>query len=363
MKTLRRLLPVAALVAAAAAGCSQQGQPPRGPGDRQPAPHLVELFTVAEERVRSVYERTGTLRYRRVVRVFNQEEGRITLLPHYEGDRVQAGDLLVRMEDDLLRAELDKAEAATLQARLDLERLENLVARRAASEDELARTRTALNIAVAERRLLQTRLAYTRITAPFDGLVTARLAEPGDVAARHSHLLTLSDPGSLVTEIHVSELLLPHLRAGDPAAVRIDALGSARFDGRILRIHPELDAVSRQGVVEVVLEPVPDGARAGQFARVTLETREVPRLLVPFQAVKRDQRGEFVYRIDEASKVHRVPVRSGMRVADMIEILEGLAPGERIVQRGFLGLAEGRTVTPAGAPAASDESGNENKKQ
>ena len=346
MRPSRRLptLTAAALVALFAAGCGDSALETRGSASRPDPGHLVELFTVDSELVSSVYERTGSLRSRRVVRIHNQEEGRITDLPYFEGDRVLAGDMVVHMEGDLLRAELDKAKATALQARLDLKRLENLARKKAASEDELARARTALNIAVADRTLLETRLAYTRITAPFDGIVTTRLAEPGDVVARHTHLLSLSDPAFLVTEIHVSELLLPHFRTGDPASVRIDALGRESFAGRILRIHPELDPVSRQGTVEVILDPVPAGARAGQFARVTLETEQVTRILVPFNAVKRDQAGEFVYRLEDGNTVHRTEVRSGVRIGDRIEILDGLEPGQQIVQRGFLGLTDGKAV-------------------
>ena len=355
----RPLTLIAALLfALLTAGCGDTGPEKKGAAKRPAPGHLVELFPIAFEPVSTVYERTGSLRARRVVRIHNQEEGRITDLPFFEGDRVRAGEVVVRMEGDLLRAELDKAKATTLQARLDLKRLENLARKKAASEDELARARTALNIAVADQTLLETRLAYTRIAAPFDGIVSARLAEPGDVVARHAHLLTLSDPASLVTEIHASELVLPLFHTGDPAKVRIDALGRASFVGRILRIHPELDPISRQGTVEVILDPVPAGARAGQFARVTLETEKVARILVPFNAVKRDQLGEFVYRLDDENRAHRTEVRSGVRIGDKIEILEGLAPGHRIVRRGFLGLTDGKIVEIATASDQRNKSDN-----
>ncbi|HHH38281.1 MAG TPA: efflux RND transporter periplasmic adaptor subunit, partial [Sedimenticola sp.] len=318
-----RLLPLLALLLLFA-GCSPT--PDAGnvsPPTKRPPPraHLVELTPVRPERVSTALERSGTLKVRRSVRIHNQEEGRIIEAPFYEGDRVKKGTVLIRMEEDLLRAQLDKAAATARQARVDLSRLQNLVKKRAASKDEMVRAETALQVALAEQRLLQTRLSHTRIEAPFDGVVSERRVEPGDVVAKHSHLLTLIDPNSLVTEIRVSELLLPHLKPGDPVAVRIDALGSQTFPGRIRRIHPELDPVTRQGVVEVALDPVPPGARPGQFARVTLETAKVERMLVPFAAVKRDRKGTFVYRVDDEMKVHKAPVRTGIRTGSRIEIL------------------------------------------
>ncbi|HEB95442.1 MAG TPA: efflux RND transporter periplasmic adaptor subunit [Sedimenticola thiotaurini] len=340
------LLPILLL-----AGCSRPppAAPDNGTPRRQPS-HLVETVTIAPREVSTSQERTGTLRARRRVRIHNQEEGEITKMPFYEGEPVAAGQLLVQINDDLLSAELDKAKANTRLARVNLRRVQDLLKRKAASKDELARARNALDVALAEQRLLETRLGHTRITAPFDGVIAERKAEPGDVASKYSHLLTLTDPRSLVIEIDLSELLLPRVKPGDPVQVRIDALGRRSFPGHIRRIHPELDPVTRQGTVEIALDPVPAGARAGQFARVTLETTRAPRLLVPFEAVRRDRGGEYVYRLDRDDRVRRTPVRSGLRIGSGIEILDGLEPGDRVVSRGFLGLSDGNRVEPVDRP-------------
>lgn len=308
-------------------------------------PQLVEVVEIQTADTRISHERTGSLNYRRQVRVYNQEEGRITALPWYEGDKVSEGDELLRLDDSLIRAELDKAEAEVRQAQQDLKRIDDLVARKAASRDEQARARTALDVAQAEASLQRTRLAHTRINAPFAGVITERLAESGDVAPRHTHLLTLVDPSSLYTEVKASDLLLPHLKVGDPVTVRIDALGRQDHTGSILRIHPVIDRVTRLGIVEVVLDPVPPGARAGQFARVTLTSAAVPRLMVPFTALRRDRDGEYVF-VMENGKAHRVAVRSGLRMADRIELLSGVEPGQKVIVRGFLGLTEGKPVKP-----------------
>ncbi len=338
---------VAPLILLLMQGCTEP--PPSGAGKKSSQgnrEHLVEVEKVRRRSVSTAHERSGSLRARRWVRIHSQEEGRIDALPFYEGDEVESGELLVRLDDSLLGAQLDKARATTKLARVNLDRIEDLLKKRAASEDERARTQTALDVAVAEQRLLQARFEYTRIKAPISGIVTERNAEPGDVVEKHSHLLTITDPGTLMTEIHISELLLPYLKQGDPVSVRIDALGDRTFSGVIQRIHPELDSATRQGVVEVALEPVPSGARAGQFARVTFDTARIERILVPFESVRRDRQGEFVYLVDDRNKALHVPVRSGIRVGDSIEILQGLETGQRIVRRGFLGLTEGKTVSP-----------------
>jgi multidrug efflux pump subunit AcrA (membrane-fusion protein) len=112
-----------------------------------------------------------------------------------------------------------------------------------------------------------------------------------------------------------------------------------RFPATILRIHPTLSETSRQAKVEVRFEQIPDGARAGQFVRAELATAAVPRLLVPFRALRQDRDGQFVWVIDADGKAARRTVRTGVRIADRVELLDGVDPGERIITRGFLGAA------------------------
>ncbi|MEW8429114.1 MAG: efflux transporter periplasmic adaptor subunit, partial [gamma proteobacterium symbiont of Ctena orbiculata] len=133
---------------------------------------------------------------------------------------------------------------------------------------------------------------------------------------------------------------------GDPVTVRIDGLGEKPFAGRILRIHPQLDEKSRMGTVEVILDPIPAGARSGQLCRVMLETARQPRITVPFNALQRDAEGEFVYRLDPRRQAERISVESGMRIDDRVEILQGLETGDRIVTKGFIELGPGTKVEP-----------------
>ncbi|MCG7988277.1 MAG: efflux RND transporter periplasmic adaptor subunit [Candidatus Thiodiazotropha weberae] len=328
--------------------CSQQKPAGKPASDKtnKKSPHLVAIEQISLKSLGLSHQRNGTLKARQSVRIFNQEEGRITALPHYEGDRIEQGEALVGLEDDLLKAELAKAAATSRQMQTNLQRLEKLAKRNAVSDDELVRARTDLNVAKAEQRLLQTRLGYTRITAPFSGVVSQRLAEPGDVVPRHTHLMTLIDPQSLVTRILVSDLLLPQLALNDQVSVRIDGLGSEAYPGKIVRIHPELDENTRMGIVEVALEPVPPGARPGQFCRITINSANQPRLTIPFNALQRDTKGEYVFLLEQDQTTSRRAVTTGVRIAGRLEILSGLKPGEAIVTRGFLGLKTGIKVDP-----------------
>jgi len=333
--------------------CSRQDPPPvAASAAKDSVAHLVETAAVEEKSLSQESIRNGNLRARREVDVLPQEEGRIVSLPFFEGDHVERGQILLQLDDTLLGAELRKAEAQRRQAEQDLGRLERLIRNNLISEEELARARTALDVALADEQLLRARLAHTRIHAPFAGVISQRRAEPGDVMARFTHVLTLTDPTSLVTEVGVSELLLPSLAAGDAVSIHIDALGNELFAGRIQRIHPTVDPTTRQGTVEVALEPVPAGARPGQLCRVVLTGRPQTRRVVPFAALRRDNNGEFVYTVGADGKAQRSAVVSGIQLGDYVELINGPELGQAVVIKGFLGLAPGMRVSTAGAKAA-----------
>lgn len=349
---LLRLLLIGALFALQA--CSDGTSAPAKPGARE---HLVELSRVESGTLSYPAERSGSLRALREARIANEEAGRILRLAAREGDRVPGGAILVEYDDTLLRADLDKARAAAELARSEHRRASDLVARGFVSAEAETRAQAALQIAEAEQRRLETRLGYMTLRAPFAGVIAERHAEPGDVTPTHTPLLTLIDLSQLISDVSVPETLLATLRQGDSAEVRIDALGDAVHPGRIVRIHPAVDPQTRMGRVEVALAPLPAGARPGQFCRVVLQAGKATRLIAPLAAIQRDAREEFVfvYRAGEGAKdtgkVERRTVRTGLRLADRVEILDGLAAGDAVVTKGFLGLAAGKAVRVVGSPA------------
>lgn len=315
--------------------------------------HLVEAATARYESLSYVADRAGSLRALREVKIFNQAEGRIKEVTVRQGDSVKTGQVLIRLDDTLLRAQWDKATAGLRQAKRDALRLKKLKKKQLIAEEIYLKSETAYEVAKAEERLLFTRLGYMTIKAPFPGKVAARKIEPGDVAPKHTHLLTIFDPSELISDVQVSELVLPHLKVGDSASIRIDALGPENFAGKILRIYPTVDPQTRLGKIEVTLDPVPAKAQAGQFSRVTLSTGEKKRLVIPFMALRRDRAGEYLYLINDESKVKRLAVKSGLRLSDKVEITEGLAENDKVVIKGFLGLGDGKKVKQVGQKTAT----------
>ncbi len=324
--------------------CGQPQTPPAKHTARNPTAHLVKTAIVSPQPLTTTTVYTGTLRARRIVRIFTQEKGRITYLPYYEGDVIKVNARLVQLDDVLLKAELNKAIATHKYARLNVRRLQKLAHKKMIPADDLSRAQTEQAIARASEKILRTRLSYTKITAPLTGIVTARLAEPGDVISENTHVLTVIVPTSLVIDVDVSSLLLSQLKLKETVLVRIDALGTKTFKGYVSRIHPTIAPRTRLGRIEIALRPLPQGVRVGQFCRVIIKSHISPRLTLPYTALRRDRAGEYVFIVDADNKVQRQSVRSGRRLADRVEIVEGLKKEQVVVIKGFLGLQAGKTV-------------------
>jgi RND family efflux transporter MFP subunit len=331
------------------AGCDQlaesNNKAVESVSQRQERPaHAVEVIRVSRKSVRLKRTITGTLEVPRTVHIHSEQAGRITELLFYEGDRVKQGVALVRLDDDLLDASLAMKVATRKQSQVDLKRLQKLAANKLTTEDQLAKAGTEVELAKADELYQRTLLSRTVISAPFAGIISARLKEPGDIVGVNEHILTLFDPNLMTAAVQVPEQLHSRMSVTDEVKVRIDSLGDQSFSAKILRIHPVIDAQTRQGTAEIRLDPVPANARPGQLCRVTLETAAAPRRLIPLNALQFDALGSFVYRIEAESKVARKSVTIGLQIGDSIEIIDGVEDGDEVVARGFLGLKSGKTV-------------------
>ena len=339
------LPPVLLISLLLAGGCdSSDNSKPTGTAvNKSERHHTVEVLPATMQTVQGELATSGTIEAGTRVRLYNEVSGKIRYLPYFEGDAVAAHTIVVGLDDDVIQAELDKAIASREQAKIDYDRLKKLK-KQLASDEEVARAHTAYDIAVADEKLQQTRLDKTVIKAPFDGVITERHFEPGDVVPMHSHILSMIDPESLRVKIYLSEHWIPQIQTGDPVEIQIDALAQSIHPGQIKRIHPTIDAGTRKGTVEIAFLPAPFGAQAGQLARVLLKTRPASKLVVPAHAVRHDSKGAYVYVVNEDNKAEKIYVRKGAQYGERFEIISGLNVDDAVVVKGFNGLRHGKKV-------------------
>lgn len=343
------------LLMAAACDSSDESQY----GQRQTPLHQVEVSTASQQQVSHQQLVSGTLEAITSVRLYNEESGRITLLPYFEGDAVEKDVVVITLDSDLIQAELDKADAQRQQALLDLKRLKKLLPKRLTSEEEVARARTALNVAKAEEKLQRTRLMRSKVKAPFTGVISQRNNESGDTVSANSHILSMIDPTTMRVKIQISERWIPLMQNGDTVEVLIDALGDALHQGYISRIHPTIDPSTRKGTLEVKLEPVPENARAGQLARVYIASQTTERLVIPSLAVHHDMDGAYAYIIKKdntgADKAFKQRLIKGSQFGKWTEIISGIEIGNQVVVKGFLGLRDNKKIKIVASSVATQD--------
>lgn len=332
---------------------------------------------------------TGTLEARISVTVSPKISGRILEVPIDQGDRVSAGDMLVRLDDSELkqqvaiaRAQLETAKSAinrleavkvqsdvvAAQARRENRRIKDLITANAATQDEADRAIETLAIAeagvsrsaaalseghseqvAAEMNLeyQQARLADTRIVAPFDGLVVRRLHEAGDIVVPGSAILSLIRTDELWISAWVDETQMSTIAVGQPARVVFRSEADRTCHGKVTRLGREVDRETRQFIADVRVLDLPEHWAVGQRAEVYIESASKDSAtLVPseFLEMRMSKPGVFV---DAGSQAQWRPVTLGLRNADFVEVVEGLKPEDVVVKpvNTTATLSDGRRVS------------------
>ncbi len=267
----------------------------------------------------------------RDARVATRMSGTIRRIPVDVGTAVAAGDPLVFLDDDDVRARVAAASAAAELAETYHGRIQRLAADGAASAQELDQATAERDRARAALRDARAQAAYAIIRAPFAGVVTERLADPGDLAVPGQPLLRLVDPSGLKVVADLPGVAAQRVARNTPVVVSIPAL-EARSAATIVRVSPALEAGSRRFRVEAVFDDAPPaGAIAGAYARLSLPAQGSGRRWVPADAVVRRGQLTGVFAVEDGELRLRW-IRLGASDADAIELLAG-PPGDLVVVR------------------------------
>ncbi|UCF40493.1 MAG: efflux RND transporter periplasmic adaptor subunit [Gemmatimonadota bacterium] len=334
------------LAAACSSGESAQGRAGGGPPGREGGAVPVAAIEARSRDLARTVTVTGPVEPIRTVSVSAQTAGVVLRVLVEEGDRVRAGTLLAELDGRETSAQLQRAQAVLVNAEGAFERAQQLNARGLNTAADLDAARSAHDIAKADVELWRTRVAFSRLSAPVSGVVTAKRVERGSAVSTNQVMFEIAEDSLLVVRVRVSELDVVQLRPDYPVAVRLDAYPEASIAGRIRRIFPSADAASRLVPVEVALARTAAGveARPGFLARVefALDRREAV-LAVPTSAVGVSNGGAYVFVVDADTLVRR-SVETGVTAAGWIEIAQGLEPGERVVSSGHVNLRQGTAV-------------------
>lgn len=313
----------------------------RAGGEIQDAPVSVQVARVEQGRHQAVEDVVGTVRAKTRAAVEPKVSGRIAELRVALGQQVQAGEELAVIDAQEIRARLDQAVALREQANGDLKRAQSLLDQKVSTVQEFEAVQARFRVAEAAVKEAETMLGYTRVTAPFGGLVTRKLAEAGDLGAPGRPLLELEDPQLLRFEADVPEALIEQIKLGDRLTVRI-AHHAEPITGQVVEIAPVADPNSRTFLIKLDLPRNPH-LRTGQFGRVSIPLGESPILRIPREAVVPRGQLELAFVVETNRACLRL-VKTGKEHGTDREILAGLVAGETVVVRGAPALRDGQPV-------------------
>lgn len=335
------------------AGCGQDDKQAGGGFQRPPTP--VEAAPVVTGPVTDSFTTVGTLEADQSVVVTGEIDGIIVEIPFKEGRKLAEGELIARLVDDQLKAEAQRARALRDQTKSTWERVKSIVDQGAGAPQDLDDATAALKVAEANLALAETRLAKTRITAPFDGLAGKRLVSRGTFMRAGTPITQMAQVDKLRVTFAVPERILGSMHLGAPVAVSTPAFPEIRLTGVVDVIEPLLDPGTRTvGIVALVDNPS-EVLRPGMSATIAVVLQErASALTVPTEAVFVEGGQAYVYAIKPDSLVTRVAVSLGTRLTDVVEVLDGLEDGQQVVKAGHQKLYEGAKVMPMGPPAETD---------
>lgn len=307
------------------AGCSSD----KTPIAREELPAVAVTQQSAQQQEVPVYEEVvGTVRPRKEAQITAKVTGRLLQMTAIPGMIVEAGDLLAKLDVGELDAALARAQAALEQADRDLARYNSLRGSGAIAVAELEQAEARQRMATATVAETKTMVENASVTAPFDGTITRKYLEPGDLASPERPIFAMEDSSLLRLEINVAEAMAGDIAIGDKFRVEVGG-ADAEIDGVVSELSPSADIGSRTFLVKLDL-PEHESLRAGQFGRASLPRGNRTAILVPTSALI--SRGQMDYVFVAAENIAKLRIVSiGESHQERTEILAGLDGGESVV--------------------------------
>lgn len=313
-------------------------------------PVAVEGIISTPEEIENMIHTTGTVLANEEVEIRSEVSGRILRINFEEGAWVNKGDLLVKINDEDLMAQLKKLEIEESLAKDDVFRKTRLLELAAISQEEMDIAKNQLGVIQADIDLVKSQIAKTEIFAPFSGQVGLRYASPGGYASPSMLIARLIAIDPVKIEFAVPEKYLGKIISGTEITFRTDSYDST-FSGIVYAIDPRIETSTRSITIRA---KSPNPGRLilpGAFARVEIIIEKLPQALtVPSEALIPDIRGEKVY-ICRNGMVKIVYVKTGIRTEREVQISEGLQAGDTVITTGLLQLRENMKVEVAIQPS------------
>ncbi len=306
---------------------------------RMPA---VQTMTLEPQPFESTLVFNGSLLADKFVDIKSELRGKIETIAFEDGQRVEAGDLIVTIESGELVAELASVREQLGLAETNAERLQSLFESGSVTASERDDAVSQREVLRAEERRLAVRLAKTRIEAPFAGTLGLRQVSPGDLIEADTLITSLQTLTALKVDFSVPERFRNEVEPGTPLTLTV-AGHEQPFTATVRAISPRVDVNTRTLTVRADVANPARRLLPGNYARVELISRNDAALVVPSVAVLQSLEAVSVFTVENGVAVRRT-VETGQRTGARVEILQGLTPGDEVITSGIQSVRDGQAV-------------------
>ena len=346
-------------ISAAALACvfllsaCQQGDQADEKEDDEVAPVPVETSKPVRGDILAVYSGTAPIEAFAEADVIAKVEGEIREILVEEGDQVEKGQILARLDGDRLRLELNESRARLNKMERDFERNKELREKGLLSEGDFEKIRYDLEALEAAFNLASLELDYTYIRAPIPGVISERYIKLGNTVRVGESMFRVTGFDPLVAYMHIPEREFRRISAGQPVAIDIDALAGKDFIASVTRVSPIVDPGTGTFKITIEIHDETLRIKPGMFGRMSIVfDRHENVLQIPRSAVIEDMGSETVFVVEDGKAVRRI-VQTGYGEKGMVEIVDGLGDTDDVIVVGQVGLKPDAKVSVINAPPAT----------
>jgi len=321
----------------------QDEAPERAAVEDRPPVAVVMVEARARELVDEV-EALGTTRAREAVEITSRIASVITAIRFREGQTVQAGDVLVELDNAEERAVLAEAEATVIDSRAQFRRASELLASKTVSESQVQQLEATMKADEARLEAARARFEQSLVRAPFAGQIGLRQVSPGTLVTPGTVITTLDDLSTVRLDFTVPESFLGVLESGLSISARSVAFEGRSFDGEVRTVNTRVDPVTRAITIRAELPNDHGLLKPGMFLTVRLAGQSRLRVMLPEAALVPEGDRQRVYLVRDG-RAWQTEVVVGRRLRGEVEILEGVRPGDSVVVEGTQKVANGGKVT------------------
>ena len=320
-------------------------------------PTPVIVSAVEQKPIVEEVEALGTLRANESVDLTSTVTELVTDVLFQDGQRVSKGDVLVKMDAAEEEAELAEEQSLLEEAKRQVDRIEPLAAKGAASESVLDERRREVETANARIKAIRSRINKRQITAPFDGVVGLRNVSTGALAQPGTLMTTIDDDRVMKLDFSVPSVFLSVLEPGAKILAQTKAYPSETFEGTVVSADSRIDPVTRAVLVRALIENQDRRLKPGLLMRVVLQKKPRETLVIPEEAVIPSGSQYHVLVIqdtEDGQTVAKKKVELGVRRQGEVEVLSGVEPGDLVVTHGTMRAIPGKAVS-----VTAEENGNQ----